>query len=336
MRRAVALIALLCMLVAAPAAQAAKRSWAKPQIEDVVTAGLMAPSVAEFRPNDVLTNAELAELVGMLGGVGTVADPASPVKLRQLDAALVRLLGGGAASKHVRSTLAAAGLRPTAFAGTETVARLLGLRTNHPQGEDARELGPNDPVTRAEAAYSVARLLSLRASGGAEATFSEALSFTLPELTEWQRRVLRRAVRFIGFPYIWGGSTERRQRPFGVDVPGGFDCSGFTWRVYKTPPFADAPVLSETLKGRTTYAMSGEVAANRRIGFGALQPGDVVFFGDRGPQSKPSQVGHMGVYVGGGWMAHSSSRGTTLVPVEGWYRDRFAWARRPLAEAGLQ
>jgi len=29
-------------------------------------------------------------------------------------------------------------------------------------------------------------------------------------------------------------------------------------------------------------------------------------------------------------------RGTTLVPLTGWYRDRFAWARRPLAEARLE
>jgi hypothetical protein len=25
----------------------------------------------------------------------------------------------------------------------------------------------------------------------------------------------------------------------------------------------------------------------------------------------------------------------TLTPFAGWYRERFAWARRPLAEAGL-
>jgi hypothetical protein len=43
----------------------------------------------------------------------------------------------------------------------------------------------------------------------------------------------------------------------------------------------------------------------------------------------------MGIYVGSGWIAHSSRFGTTLVPLEGWYRTRFAWGRRPLAEAGL-
>ena len=68
----------------------------------------------------------------------------------------------------------------------------------------------------------------------------------------------------------------------------------------------------------------------------ALAPGDVVFFGAKGPRSKPAQVDHMGIAVGNGWMVHSSSSGTTLVPLTGWYRDRFAWARRPLAEAGLE
>ena len=43
----------------------------------------------------------------------------------------------------------------------------------------------------------------------------------------------------------------------------------------------------------------------------------------------------MGIYLGNGWMVHSSDRGTTLTPMTGWYETRFAWGRRPLAEAGL-
>ncbi len=107
--------------------------------------------------------------------------------------------------------------------------------------------------------------------------------------------MLTRAVRFVGYPYIWGGSSEQRQAPFGKDVPGGFDCSGFVWRVYKLEPFADAPGLAETLQGRTTYAMSGEVAPAERIDYDAVEAADVLFFGDKGPKSKPSQVGHMGL-----------------------------------------
>jgi cell wall-associated NlpC family hydrolase len=77
------------------------------------------------------------------------------------------------------------------------------------------------------------------------------------------------------------------------------------------------------------------VPASLRVGFDALQPGDVLFFGARGTKSKPPEIGHSGLYVGEGWFVHSSSNGVTLQPLEGWYADRFAWARRPLAEAGL-
>jgi cell wall-associated NlpC family hydrolase len=81
--------------------------------------------------------------------------------------------------------------------------------------------------------------------------------------------------------------------------------------------------------------MSGEVLRSARVTLDLLQPGDVVFFGSRGPQSRPSEVGHMGIYVGNGWIVHSSRFGTTLTPMTGWYDTTFAWARRPLAEAGI-
>jgi cell wall-associated NlpC family hydrolase len=118
-------------------------------------------------------------------------------------------------------------------------------------------------------------------------------------------------------------------------MPGGFDCSGFVWRVYKLEPFAGAPGLADVLQGRTTYAMSGEVPRHARVARAGLQPADVVFFGSRGTRSKPTEVGHMGIYLGNDWMVHSSDRGTTLVPMSGWYETRFAWGRSPLGEAGL-
>jgi hypothetical protein len=34
-------------------------------------------------------------------------------------------------------------------------------------------------------------------------------------------------------------------------------------------------------------------------------------------------------------MVHSSGQGTTITPLSGWYQSGFAWARRPLREAGL-
>jgi cell wall-associated NlpC family hydrolase len=81
--------------------------------------------------------------------------------------------------------------------------------------------------------------------------------------------------------------------------------------------------------------MSGEVPAGKRIAFAKLQPADVIFFGDRGPRSRPAQVGHMGIYLGNGWFVHSSGYGVALAQLSGWYRSEFAWGRRPLAEAGL-
>ena len=116
--------------------------------------------------------------------------------------------------------------------------------------------------------------------------------------------------------------------------PGGFDCSGFVWRVYKTKPFPGAPTLGDILKGRTTYAMSAEIPKPARIDLAGLQPGDVVFFGAQGPKSTPGEVGHMGVYVGNGWFVHSSSAGLTLQPLQGWYAKTFAQARRPLSRPG--
>ena len=334
-RLAAALLALLVVSSAAGAAKPAP-SWAKAEIATVVAQGLMAPDAASFRPDDALTRGELAELVTGLTGLPqpAPADPIATVTLAELDARLVRTLGLQDAAAAFTTGARSAGLAPPGRFGTEVVARLLGVRTNHPAAQDALELRPNDPVTRAEAAYSAAKILRFR-GGEADAVRAAAATFALPELTTWQRAILGKAFSFVGFPYVWGGESENRTGPYGPQAQGGFDCSGFVWRVYKLQPYPGAAALAATLRGRTTFAMSAEVAAPKRIPFAQLVPGDVVFFGAKGPRSKPAQVDHMGIAVGNGWMVHSSSAGTTLVPLTGWYRERFAWARRPLAEAGL-
>jgi cell wall-associated NlpC family hydrolase len=334
MRHLARFLILLAALAAAPEA-AAGPSWAQAQIRTVVEAGLMAPSVTAFRPNDALTRRELAQVVAALTRrEQVVVDPERRVTLRELDAALVRALGLGPVARTVSAKVGAAGLRPPGRVGTETVARFLKLRYNHPAARDDRELRPFDPVTRAETAYSLARVLEL-SEDDLTAVRDAVAAWTLPRLTEWQRRVLTRAVRFVGFPYVWGGTSERPHAPFGVPTRGGFDCSGFVWRVYKLERFAGAPQLAGTLRGRTTYEMSSEMRRADRITVAKLAPADVIFFGTRGPASAPSEVGHMGIYVGGGWFVHSSSQGTTLLPLSGWYAETFAWGRRPLREAGL-
>lgn len=295
----------------------------------------MAPSVAEFRPNDPLTRGELGELVADLTQEEqVVVHPSEPVLVRELDGRLVRILGLSRAAAHVRRVARDAGLRPPRRLGKEVVARLLRLRYDHPASKDALEQLPGDPITRAETAYSVARLLELT-SYDLQRANDLAMSFALPGLTTWQKRVLTRAVHFVGYPYVWGGMWEHTETFGGVTARGGFDCSGFAWRVYKLEPWDGAPQLGSTIIGRTTYAMSGEFPRRQRIGRRHLHPADLVFFGDNGTSSTPSQVGHMGIFVGKGWFIHSSSQGVTLVPLADWYAQRFAWGRRVLAEAGL-
>ncbi len=324
------------------AAPTSAKSWAAPQIASVVLAGLMGPNVPSFRADDLLTRGELHEAIVALGKPHRVPlDPGRIVTMRELDAQLVAAVGLLPSARTIRLAARSAGLEPTDMLGTETVARLLGLRLNHPQGSEDLERAPRAPASRAEAAYSLAKL---RLLDPARIALVQELAdgFTVPALSGLQREVLARALRLVGQPYVFAGMSEKTQtlwsataRGNTITVPGGFDCSGFVWRVYKLQPFANTPTLAAVLKGRTSYAMSGEVARPLRIDRSALQPADIVFFGARGPKSKPSEVGHMGIYVGNGWFVHSSGGGVTLQPLQGWYAETLAWARRPLAEAGL-
>ena len=336
MRRRSLLCALVAMLAVAPAGAAKSASWAQAEIKTVVAAGLMAPDTASFRPDDPLTRAALEDVVAGLTEAtpATPANPSAKVTMAGLDARLVGALRLSGTAKLFTDGARAAGLTVPARFGNEATARLLGLRTNHPAAQDALELLPGDTATRAETAFSAAKVLRFT---GWEAQNAEvaAGTFVLPALSAWQKRILTTAFRFIGYPYVWGGESERPESPFGHQARGGFDCSGFVWRVYKQEAYPGSGRLAETLMGRTTYAMSGEVPAAKRIPYAKLQPGDVVFFG-RGPASKPAQIGHMGIYVGNGWFVHSSGYGVALAQMtSGWYRTAFAWGRRPLAEAGL-
>jgi cell wall-associated NlpC family hydrolase len=271
------------------------------------------------------------------------APPAQPPKVQNgaaaatmtmLDAQLVDGVGLSEAASEFAHGANAAGLDvPTRF-GTEVAARLLGLRIDHPASEDSIELLPDDPATRAEAAYSAAQILH---SSGWLVPVVQGLadSFSLPHYSVWQRRIIDAAVARIGMPYVWGGTSDGREIDFGVPARGGYDCSGFVWRVYKLTRYPGERTLASVLRGRTTYVMSGEVPRSELVDFAHLQPADVIFFGKRGPRSSPSQVDHMAIYLGNGWFIQSSDHGVALARLDGWYRHEFAWGRRPLREAGL-
>jgi len=337
--RRLSLVPLLCLALVPPASATAPstKSWALPAIRVVTAHGLMGGGdPALFRPDDPLTQGALARLVSDLAEQPVVepAAPEAPVTIAGLDAALVGSLNLSDAATEFAMTARAAGLAPPSRFGTEVVARLLGLRTNHPAAQDSLELLPSDPATRAEAAYSVAQILRF---GDSETQSIEnaAASFALPALTPWQTRILHTAVSLIGYPYVWGGTSLGPEAPFGIQARGGFDCSGFVWQVYKLHSYAGAPQLAQTLQGRTTMQMSGEVGKAERIPAATLAAGDVLFFGARGPGSRPAQVDHTGISLGNGWFIHSSEYGVALAPFASWYAKRFAWARRPLAEARL-
>ena len=384
--RALAAVALCCAVLSGSslAAGGESHSWAQAQIKLVTKRSMFLGTPAAFRPQDSLTEGTLARVVGRLTDTPAKKPraPATPVSMAGLDAALVRALGLRDAAAAFYRGARASGLKPPARFGTEVMARLLGLRLNHPVGQENLELGPRQTATRAEAAYSVAAILHFQGNQGnyggsaqgpagqssdgkdwsghgegtgdgwnprhgrhshdawrstssataaigfassweVEGRKAQAQSFALPKLTVWQRRVLQTAVSMIGDPYIWGGTSQA-----------GMDCSGFVWRVFKLTSYSGAPQLSGVLKGRTTMEMSGEVPKYRRIGIKKLQPGDVLFFGN-GPKSKPSEVDHAGIYLGNGWYINSSGYGVAIASLDGGHGSRFAWARRPLAEAGL-
>ena len=266
-----------------------------------------------------------------------VSDPGGAVTITALDSRLVSSLGLANAAIEFAHGAKNAGLTVPDRFGTEVVARLLGLRLDHPAAEDFLELRPQDPSTRAEAAYSAAQILGFgwQANGWQIAAAKElADSFTLPTLTDWQKRILDVAFSKIGMPYVWGGTSDGPEAPFGIHAPGGYDCSGFVWRVYKLQSYAGEGSLSSALRGRTTYTMSVEVPRSELIPRTKLQPADVIFFG-HGPNSSSSEIDHMGIYVGNGWFIHSSGYGVAVARLDGWYARSFAWGRRPLQEAGL-
>ncbi|HXV03777.1 MAG TPA: NlpC/P60 family protein [Gaiellaceae bacterium] len=338
MRRPLAALVCACLALLAPAAVAAKttRSWAAPEITLVTSRGLMGGDATTFRPNAPLTHSAIDDLVSgltetpsLLGGA-----PSAPVTMAGLDQTLVRSLGLGDDARLFYLGARASGLRPPSRFGSEVAARLLGLRVNHQAPSDDLELLPNDVATRAEAAYSGAQILRFRdwEVGSVE---SAAAQFELPVYTPWQRRVLQTAVNLIGYPYVWGGTSSGRQTVFGVTSRGGFDCSGFVWRVYKLQAYPGGAALTATIRGRTAAQMAGEVPKAKRIGFAELEPGDLLFFGQGGRRARVAAIDHAGIYLGSGWMINSSRYGVALAQVTGWAAERFAWGRRPLAEAGL-
>ena len=112
---------------------------------------------------------------------------------------------------------------------------------------------------------------------------------------------------WLGTRYRFGGASKR-----------GIDCSGFT-----------SAVMSATLK--RAFTGSSRVQAARFVPIfdtDSLQFGDMVFF--TGRNKRASRIGHVGISLGKGVFAHSSTgRGVLYSHItEGYYTERFRWGGR--------
>ena len=106
------------------------------------------------------------------------------------------------------------------------------------------------------------------------------------------------AMRYLGVPYVWGGSS-----------PSGFDCSGFVAYVYAQ--------VGVSLPHYTGAQWNVGVPVSRSD----LQPGDLVFF---------DGLGHVGIYIGGNAFIHAPHTGDVvkISSISGWYADTYVGARR--------
>jgi cell wall-associated NlpC family hydrolase len=328
------LLAVVVTLIATtpPARASTLAGWDRAAQRTVVRAGLLPALAGGFDGAGSLSSLDervsLTALAARLG-VAPVDPGAGTPTVAGLDRALVDQLGLADVAAHVQDVAAGAGLEPPSRFGTEVVARYLGLRFDHPAADDRLELFPTDPITRAEAAWSLAQVLKLDgwAVQGARAELS---TFALPAYSAAQRAALTIAVSKIGYPYVWGGEADSTYDPLtGPQVHGGYDCSGFVWRVFKLSGLA----AGRRIGGRTAAQMAGEIPRRNRIRLSGVRPGDVLFFGTAhfGSRATEASVDHAAIALSPDWAINSSGQGVYVLPLSsGWLHDSFAWARRVL------
>ena len=333
---------LICAMlgVCARAGAVTLGNWDAAQQREVLAAGLMSKVHGRFagaRP--VYAHAAdrtMAALDRRLQADGLLPDQTRPVRTSDspvtvvgYDGLIVDQLGLAGTAAHVQKMTERAGLRPPSYYGSEVVARYLDLRYDHPASSDRLELFPTDPITRAEAAWSLAQVMSFGDWNiqNAQQTLS---GYRLPRMTAHEREALRIAVSRIGYPYVYAGESDTSEPDtwmWGPQAHGGFDCSGFVWRVFK---LSGLPWGNE-IRGRTAAEMAGEIPRRQRLRMSQLRPGDLLFFGSAHFNSRAteSDIDHAGIYLGNNWVIHSSGQGVYVLPLRGsWLGDQFAWARR--------
>jgi cell wall-associated NlpC family hydrolase len=117
-------------------------------------------------------------------------------------------------------------------------------------------------------------------------------------------QLARTALRFLGTPYVFGGTSSS-----------GFDCSGFVQHVYA---MAGIP-LPRTADAQ--YDVGKPALGGPRVG-------DLVFF-----ETYTEGVSHVGVYLGKGEFVHASSSHGVMVSKlsDSYWRARYVGAKRLIA-----
>lgn len=119
-------------------------------------------------------------------------------------------------------------------------------------------------------------------------------------------KVKAEAEKFLGYPYVWGGSSPETS----------FDCSGFVSWVYNRSGWSIGRCTAQGLYNICTPVSEGEV-----------QPGDLVFF--KGTYATYG-VSHVGIYMGNAEMLHCGdpiSYADLTLPY--WKQHFFAYGRLP-------
>ncbi len=133
--------------------------------------------------------------------------------------------------------------------------------------------------------------------------------------------ILNTAHRFMGTPYLWGGTSAK-----------GMDCSGFT----KTVFFLNGIILK---RDASQQVNAGELVDTEN-GWENLQAGDLLFFGFKATPEKKERITHVAIYIGNGDFIHDAGRVkiNSFNPEKSYYSDYrksgFIRAKRYLNSVG--